>query len=47
MAEPKWVPAVERTRGLVAELLHAGMEEVAFTRNTSQGLNIVAASVPC
>ncbi len=46
MAEAKWMPAVKRTRRLVADLLHVGTDEIAFTKNTSQGLNIVAASLP-
>ena len=46
LAEGKWMPAVKRTRRLVADLLHVGLDEIAFTKNTSQGLNIVAASVP-
>ena len=46
LAERKWLPAVERTRGLVARLLNVEPDEVAFTKNTSQGLSIVAASLP-
>ena len=46
IAEAKWMPAVKRTRRLVADLLHVEPEEIAFTKNTSQGLSIVAASLP-
>ncbi len=46
MAEAKWLPAVKRTRRLIAELLHVDPDEVAFTKNTSQGLSIVAQGVP-
>ncbi len=46
MAEAKWMPAVKRTRGLVAKLLNVNSDEVAFTKNTSQGLGIVAQGVP-
>jgi len=46
MAESKWTPVFERTRRLVADLIHAAPEDIAFTKNTSQGLNLVAASVP-
>ena len=46
MAEAKWMPAVKRTRGLMAQLLHVDSTEIAFTKNTSQGLGIVAQGVP-
>jgi selenocysteine lyase/cysteine desulfurase len=46
MAEAKWMPAVKRTRKLVADLLRVDADEVAFTKNTSQGLGIVAESLP-
>ena len=46
LAESKWMPVVKRTRRLVAELLHVDPDEVAFTKNTSQGLSIVAAAIP-
>ncbi len=46
MAEAKWMPAVNRTRRLVARLLQVEPDEIAFTKNTSQGLSIVAASLP-
>lgn len=46
MAEAKWMPVVRRTRRIVADLLRVAPEDIAFTKNTSQGLNIIAAGVP-
>ncbi|GAC1360255.1 MAG: aminotransferase class V-fold PLP-dependent enzyme [Herpetosiphon sp.] len=46
LAESTWLPVVERTRSLVAQLLHCGGDEIAFTKNTSQGLGIVASGIP-
>lgn len=46
LAEAKWLPVVERTRALVGQLLNVPPVDVAFTKNTSQGLGIVAASIP-
>jgi selenocysteine lyase/cysteine desulfurase len=46
LAERTWLPAVTRTRTLVAQMLNVKPDDIAFTRNTSQGLNIVAGSVP-
>jgi selenocysteine lyase/cysteine desulfurase len=46
LAEAKWLSAIGRTRLLVSQLLNVSTEEVAFTKNTSQGLSIVAASMP-
>jgi selenocysteine lyase/cysteine desulfurase len=48
MAGPKpvWMRRVERARALVAELLNASPSEIAFTKNTSEGLNIAANAVP-
>jgi cysteine desulfurase / selenocysteine lyase len=37
---------VERTRGRFAQLINAHADEVALTKNVSEGLNIVAASLP-
>jgi cysteine desulfurase / selenocysteine lyase len=45
VAEAKWMPAVQRTRSLVARLLDVSTDDIAFTKNTSQGLNIIAASL--
>lgn len=44
--KPVWVSRVEDARKGVAELLNAGTEEIAFTKNTSEGLNIAANAVP-
>ncbi len=46
LAEAKWFSSIARTRKLVGELLNVSTEEIAFTKNTSQGLSIVAASLP-
>jgi cysteine desulfurase/selenocysteine lyase len=37
---------VERTRGRFAQLINAHADEVALTKNVSEGLNTVAASLP-
>jgi cysteine desulfurase/selenocysteine lyase len=37
---------VEEVRGLVARLLHATADEIAFVSSTSHGLNVVAAGLP-
>ena len=48
MAGPKpvWMRRVERAREGVAALLNASPGEIAFTKNTSEGLNIAANAVP-
>lgn len=48
MAGPKpvWMRRVERAREDVAALLNASPGEIAFTKNTSEGLNIAANAVP-
>jgi selenocysteine lyase/cysteine desulfurase len=48
MAGPKpvWMRRVETAREKVAELLNASADEIAFTKNTSEGLNIAANAVP-
>ncbi len=46
LAEAKWFGSIARTRKLVSQLLNVSTEEIAFTKNTSQGLSIVAASLP-
>ncbi|TIV59125.1 aminotransferase class V-fold PLP-dependent enzyme [Mesorhizobium sp.] len=47
-AGPKsvWIDRMEETRGKVAALLNAAPEEVAFTKNTSEGMNIAANALP-
>jgi cysteine desulfurase/selenocysteine lyase len=42
---PTWKDRLEEVRGLVAQLIAAAPEEIAFTSNTSHGLNIVASSI--
>jgi cysteine desulfurase/selenocysteine lyase len=46
LAESKWSHAISRTRTLAAKVLNTSVDDIAFTKNTSQGLNIVAASLP-
>jgi cysteine desulfurase / selenocysteine lyase len=42
----KWLAKVEEVRGRVARLLNANETEIAFTKNTSEGLNIAANALP-
>ncbi len=42
---PKWEERLEQVRRLIAQLIAASPEEIAFTTNTSHGLNIVASSM--
>lgn len=44
--KPVWLRRVEQTRAKVAALFNAGASEMAFTKNTSEGLNIAANAVP-
>jgi cysteine desulfurase/selenocysteine lyase len=37
---------IERTRGSFARLINADVDEIAFTKNASEGLSAVAASLP-
>ncbi len=37
-----WMVGIEQTRKSFARLIHAGTDEVAFVKNTSEGLSIVA-----
>ncbi|OLL28502.1 aminotransferase [Burkholderia sp. SRS-W-2-2016] len=48
MAGPKtlWLRRVEETRATVAGFFNAAPSEIAFTKNTSEGLNIAANAVP-
>jgi selenocysteine lyase/cysteine desulfurase len=43
---PQWAAAVEETRQLAADLIHAQPEEVALVPNTTFGLNVVARGFP-
>lgn len=38
--------AIERVRAKYARLINAGADEIAFTKNVSEGLNHIAASLP-
>ena len=40
-----WYRDVEKLRQLAAELINAGPDEVAFVKNTSEGLSIVASGI--
>lgn len=44
--KPIWVRRVEETRANVARFFNAAPTEIAFTKNTSEGLNIAANAVP-
>jgi cysteine desulfurase / selenocysteine lyase len=44
--KPVWVRRVEDTRASVARFFNASPAEIAFTKNTSEGLNIAANAVP-
>lgn len=44
--KPVWLRRVEQTRERVAALFNAAPGEIAFTKNTSEGLNIAANAVP-
>ncbi|WP_366657451.1 aminotransferase class V-fold PLP-dependent enzyme [Fodinicurvata sp. EGI_FJ10296] len=41
----QWMAALERTRGKFARLIGAKTSEVAFTKNVSEGLNIIANAI--
>ena len=41
----KWEDRIEEVRGLIAQLIAADPAEIAFTSNTSHGLNIVASGI--
>jgi len=47
-AGPKsvWIDRMEQTRAKVAGLLNASPEEIAFTKNTSEAMNIAANALP-
>ena len=38
---------VERTRHAIADLVNSSVNEIAITKNVSEGLNLFAASLPC
>jgi len=41
-AGPHWVKRFEEIRGTCARLLHAQVEEIAFVKNTSHGISLIA-----
>jgi selenocysteine lyase/cysteine desulfurase len=44
--KPVWLRRAEETRERVAKFFNAAPNEIAFTKNTSEGLNIAANAVP-
>jgi cysteine desulfurase / selenocysteine lyase len=44
--KPVWLRRAEATRARVARFFNASPSEIAFTKNTSEGLNIAANAVP-
>jgi selenocysteine lyase/cysteine desulfurase len=44
--ESQWVRRVEAVRGLFGQLLHADPLDIAFVKNTSEGIGIVAEGFP-
>jgi selenocysteine lyase/cysteine desulfurase len=44
--KPLWLRRVEQVRGRVAQFFNAQPTEIAFTKNTSEGLNIAANAIP-
>ncbi|TAM85155.1 aminotransferase class V-fold PLP-dependent enzyme [bacterium] len=44
--KPVWLRRAEDTRAAVAKFFNASPSEIAFTKNTSEGLNIAANAVP-
>ncbi|MBR0832923.1 aminotransferase class V-fold PLP-dependent enzyme [Bradyrhizobium manausense] len=44
--KPVWLERVEQVRARVAKLLNAAPDEIAFTKNTSEGMNIAANALP-
>ena len=45
-AEPRWLDRVERVRRRFGELLHADPLDVAFVKNTSEGVGLIAEGFP-
>ncbi len=44
--KPVWLRRVEEVRARIAKLIGADASEIAFTKNTSEGLNIAANAIP-
>ncbi len=45
-AKSELLDRVEHTRGQVVRLLGAGVDEIAFTKNASDGISMIAAALP-
>jgi selenocysteine lyase/cysteine desulfurase len=45
-AEPRWLDRIERVRRRFGELLHADPLDVAFVKNTSEGVGLIAEGFP-
>lgn len=43
---PEWAATVEKTRGQIAELVNADVEEIALLPNTTHGVSLVASGYP-
>ncbi|MFT4065050.1 aminotransferase class V-fold PLP-dependent enzyme [Paraburkholderia sp.] len=43
--KPKWLARVEQVRGVLASFVGASADEIAYTKNTSEGLNIAANAI--
>jgi cysteine desulfurase/selenocysteine lyase len=43
----KFFALIERTRGRFAQLINAEPDEIAFTKNISDGLNMIATAIDC
>lgn len=44
--KPEWLAAAEGVRAQLASLIHGSARHIAFTKNTTEGLNIIAQSYP-
>ncbi|MBV5293555.1 MAG: aminotransferase class V-fold PLP-dependent enzyme [Curvibacter lanceolatus] len=44
--KPEWLAAAQSVRRQVAQLIHAEAGQIAFTKNTTEGLNLVAQGYP-
>lgn len=44
--EPRWVKRIEEVRGLAGRLINADPLDIAFVKNTSEGIGIVAEGLP-
>src|SRR5450830_1657648 len=44
--KPEWLAAAQSVRRQVAHLIHAEAGQIAFTKNTTEGLNLVAQGYP-